>query len=436
MRRCAFLVLVHALSSIEHVYGEVVVGDGEGFEVADESNKVEVVDESNKEVEPVPDGEEVEPAPDGEDLDAPQEDLALADKIAAEGADESENDVDGSEEETEAQDEAEEMDTFTDSVQSQPADGDESKQQETVSETLEQDPADEPVKSSDEPVDTPADADDDSFKVPEDVEDVALTGTIANTSSGVVADEESTMDKFEPYDGMEIPPPIETFPGCTCDFDENKRRWKCGGTIAHPESVAGDPCCCCTLKCKWKNRCSNEQCEAIGVDQAEEVAAEEKRMAELLKGADFLLGEDLPGFEVKLINNGQCKSSLILASCQQQGLTPLCDHPAYSSQHKCYTPPGIIANRHFSHWSGHRQVMKLDVDDDIFYGMCFYTTNGDNALYATATSHAWATGGTVRPRPGLSKQFSAIPIAKMNDGTGELGGWRTICVKEDPNKVR
>lgn len=258
----------------------------------------------------------------------------------------------------------------------------------------------------------------------------------------------NSTEQIDPDKGDKIPPYAKTFPGCACTWGESRGQWSCEGRIAFPEDIQGEKCGCCGMKCLKSNRQTDDVCLAGGYDQQAEMAAERKRLAELLKGADMLLSDDLPGFIVTVPDKGQCTNDLLVKACKQgnanaKDLTPLCDHSSYYSTGKCYTPAGYppsaqskFNGRHMSHWSSHRQLMKFDVDDEIFYGMCFVTSNGAHTLYPTSTAHGWSSSGSVSPRAGLSKPKSAVPIAKMNDGSGELGMWRTICVRNPPTKSR
>jgi hypothetical protein len=254
-------------------------------------------------------------------------------------------------------------------------------------------------------------------------------------------------EELKPETDDKIPAFAKTFVGCTCTWKEPRGYWACEGTIAFPEEVQGEECGCCGLKCLKSNRKSDEQCLAGGFDQKAEMAAERKRIAELLKGADLLIGDELPGFIVTLPDDGKaCTNAGIEKACKlgngkESDLTPLCDHSSYASTNKCYTPGKSPSNprfysRHFSHWNGHRQKMNLDVDDEIFYGMCFHANNGQNTLTATGASHLWTNNpsSSIQPRPGLSKPKKAVTIAAMNAGNGELGRWRTMCVKNSPNR--
>lgn len=251
-----------------------------------------------------------------------------------------------------------------------------------------------------------------------------------------------------PEKGDKIPPFAKTFVGCSCTWLEPRGYWDCEGTIAFPEELQGEECGCCGLHCLKSSRKSDEECLAGGFDQKTEMEAERKRLAELLKGADLLLGDDLPGFIVTLPDKGPCTSNLLAKACKlgngkEADLTPICDHTSYSSTNRCYTPgyhPTTTKrfwHKHFSHWSSHRQLMNIDVDDEIFYGMCFFTNNGQNTLTPTSTSHVWTSNvnSAISPRPGLSKPKKTVYIREMNVGSGELGMWRTICVKNAPNKA-
>jgi len=437
MRQFALLVFLCAVSCIENVYGDEVDRTVEDAYVEDGT---------------------AESMPDPDDINAPEEDPSIADRVAAEQVDESSNDSDGTEEETEPQADSEAGDTFTDTVQTQATEDADSKLEtytdrvevqsaDTASGSSEPDDANadstpetpkEDDANSDSTSETPKEEDANSDSASETPkEDLALTGLGVNSSLSVIESEESHAGKFEPYNGDEIPKFAATFAGCRCIFNEVKRRWKCEGTIAFPAKVAGDECCCCTLKCMWRNRCTNEQCEAIGIDQAEEVAEEEKRMRELMKGADILIGEELPGFIVDL-GQGRCDQNRIVNGCKAKGLTPLCDHNSYARGH-CYSPgfPGTkFHNRHFSHWGSHRQYFGVDEEDYLFYGMCFYANNPNALAPCNGNSHCW-TNGNHRLSPN-SRVLATGPVPNIhfNEITscnGGLGCWRTICVRNDPS---
>lgn len=441
MRQFAFLVFLLAVCCIEKVHGDKVNGAGEGADDAvDDATNTENSDSSADDA--VDDATNTENS-DSKEINAPteeSEDPSIADKVAAEEVDESQNDIDGAEQETEPQADSDEVDTFTDAVQPQPADDDDSKQ-ETYTDTVDPLPADDTVDSdaspdADSQSQTPKESDDADSPSETSKENVASL----EVNSSLSTTESAKLGKFEPYEGMEIPSFIGTFPGCTCLFSETQRRWKCQGTIAYPESVAGDECCCCTLKCQWKARCTNKQCLAIGIDQAEEVAAEEKRMRELMQGADMLIGDDLPGFITDL-GKGRCDQNRILNGCKERGMTPLCDHTSYSNGGGCYSPgfPGTkFHNRHFSHWGGHRQHFGIE-DDYLFYGMCFYGNNPNGLAPCNGDSHCW-TNGNHRLSPN-SRVLATGPVPnihfnQISDCSGGLGCWRTICVKNSPNKIR
>jgi len=245
-----------------------------------------------------------------------------------------------------------------------------------------------------------------------------------------------------PEKGDALPAFPKSFPGCSCKWASS---WTCEGNAVFPKAVQGDACCCCGVQCSKSNRCSNEACLSIGVDQKAELAAEQKRMDELLKGADMLIGDSLPAFAVDL-GPGQCTKSKILQKCQEKGLTPLCDHTSYSNTNQCYTPgktANKFFNRHFSHYSGHRALMGLDPSQDaMFYGMCFFAHNGDWALAPSGASHAWTNGNSAtngwlggdknfpkNVKPTFNQMNQCLP----KDQKG-LGCWRTLCVKEQPNR--
>lgn len=252
-------------------------------------------------------------------------------------------------------------------------------------------------------------------------------------------------ESIKPEKGEKVPKFVDSFPGCSCQYWETKGKWKCAGTIAYPAKVAGEKCCCCGISCSPRNRCSNEQCLTIGIDQGPEVAAEQAAWEKLMKGADILIGDSTPGFITEL-PQGHCQVTKIIEACRKKQMTPLCDHNAYSNQHKCWTPgqPGTpFHNRHFSHWGGHRMYFGIE-DDYLFYGMCFYAHNGNWALApCNGDSHCWTNGGhNLSPNArvlatGDVKQnnFNQINQCRSKQ-SGGTGCWKTICVKEQPNHVR
>merc|ERR1719217_549074 len=128
MRQFAlFVFFCCAVSCIEKVHGDEVNRTDEGADMHIEDS---ISDEM----------------PDPDDINAPTEDPSIADRVAAEEVDESQNDVDGSEVETEVQSDFEEEDTFTDTVQPQPADDADSKL-ETYSDTVDLQPSDDTSSS-------------------------------------------------------------------------------------------------------------------------------------------------------------------------------------------------------------------------------------------------------------------------------------------------
>lgn len=286
------------------------------------------------------------------------------------------------------------------------------------------------------------------------IEEVILAD--ANVTEGIEVVSDSGFEvvseeiaDIRPEQGDKLPAYVQTFAGCNCLWDEYS--WTCEGSIAHPPEYQGGSCCCCGLKCQRSNRCTNEACLAIGVDQKAEIEAEEKRLAELLKGADILIHDELPGFVVDL-GKGTCTDSKILAKCKEKGLTPVCDHTSYANGGKCYTPgwkstgpEKNFYNRHFSHWASHRQLMGLPASDDpMFYGMCFMTHgNGDWALAPYSSSHAWTNsagtrltpwgGGNKKAPHNINPTFGQVNECLSKD-KGGVGCWRTLCVKKDPNR--
>lgn len=241
-----------------------------------------------------------------------------------------------------------------------------------------------------------------------------------------------------PEKGDKLPLYAKSFPGCSCKWGEPG--WSCTGNAVFPKEVQGNNCCCCGVQCSKAHRCSNEACLTIGVDQKKELEEEQKRIDELLKGADLLLSDTLPGFIVDL-GQGTCTSAKILQKCKEKGLTPVCDHTSYQNG-KCYSPPGKkFQNKHFSHYgSTHRASMGFNpAEDHIFYGMCFFTSSA-YALAPSSSSHFWTNGNShLTPWGGGNKQAprNVNPnAAQMNacrsKESGGLGCWRSICVKEAP----
>jgi hypothetical protein len=163
-------------------------------------------------------------------------------------------------------------------------------------------------------------------------------------------------------------------------------------------------------------------------------------MKELMKGADILIGDDLPGFVVTLAK-GHCTHQSVTAACSAKGLTPLCDHNSYA-RGQCYTPArsgNKFMNRHFSHYSSHRALMGFD-EDAIFYGMCFYAVGHGNWNLApcNGNSHCWTNGNHRLSPPARVLAEEPVPNlhfhSHLSNCNGGLGCWRTICVKEAPNK--
>jgi len=240
--------------------------------------------------------------------------------------------------------------------------------------------------------------------------------------------------------GAPVPPPVESFPGCHCNW--NEPGWTCEGSAVFPRLMAGKKCCCCGIHCKMGRRCSDDECWAIGVDQGDEVREQEKRWAEMMKNADFALDEELPVKIVEL-ERGRCTNTGIENACRRYQMTPVCDHTSYSSMKRCYTI-GIKGtkyyNRHISHWNAHRMYMGFPekVEREIM-GMCFMANNGNWALAPNRGGHAWTSTGGVwyssnvrylaTPR---QLHVNDIDQCKPKD-KGGWGCWRTFCVPKEPN---
>jgi len=238
---------------------------------------------------------------------------------------------------------------------------------------------------------------------------------------------------LRPEAGDKIPKFAQTFPGCSCTFEESRNAWLCTGSIAMPKSVAGDPCCCCTLGCDKTTRCTNDQCLAIGIDQAAEIAAEEKRLADLLKGADILLGGAIPAYKVMLPQGQRCMRSKIVQACKDQSLTPLCDHSSYwnSGGRQCWYADVKSAQgksflgHHFS-LPSHNRAMGLDPND--LAGMCFYAVHGDYALVNTGSTHTWSNAGAGTAVQRLGKRWTFSQMDSQANGHA----WFTLCTKNPP----
>eukprot|EP00746_Dinoflagellata_sp_MGD_P161791 gnl/MRDRNA2_/MRDRNA2_89068_c0_seq1.p1 gnl/MRDRNA2_/MRDRNA2_89068_c0~~gnl/MRDRNA2_/MRDRNA2_89068_c0_seq1.p1 ORF type:complete len:266 (+),score=30.10 gnl/MRDRNA2_/MRDRNA2_89068_c0_seq1:69-866(+) len=242
-----------------------------------------------------------------------------------------------------------------------------------------------------------------------------------------------------PEKGDKLPSFPKSFPGCSCKWSEPG--WTCTGNAVFPKEVKGNTCCCCGVQCSKAHRCGDDACFTIGVDQKQELAEEQKRIDELLKGADMLLGDTVPGFVVDL-GQGMCTSAKIQQKCNEKGLTPICDHSSYANG-KCYSMGNAdkkFFSRHLSHWSSHRALMGFNpADDGIFYGMCFYTSS-TYALAPYSSSHFWTNGNVhLTPWGGGNKNLprNINPTARQMDAclkkeSSGLGCWRTLCVKESP----
>jgi len=257
--------------------------------------------------------------------------------------------------------------------------------------------------------------------------------------------EESQLGAIQPEKGDEMPGFPKSFPGCGCDWEG--KAWTCKGTIAHPASLQGNECCCCTLKCSKDNRCTNEQCLAIGVDQGPEIAAEEARRKAILGDADAVIG-DLPAYKVSL-GIGRPNGAKILAMCKAKNMVPLCDA---SGAHycgrtpSCYHPACKDATSPFAKtaFSAPVTMVTTDIDPTQFYGLAMYASYyggaranqpHGGALTAVSMSHSWIIHlGTIQMmNMQTRKPVKAIPVSQVDSGQA-LGGWHTYCVKEEANR--
>eukprot|EP00746_Dinoflagellata_sp_MGD_P151055 gnl/MRDRNA2_/MRDRNA2_82754_c0_seq1.p1 gnl/MRDRNA2_/MRDRNA2_82754_c0~~gnl/MRDRNA2_/MRDRNA2_82754_c0_seq1.p1 ORF type:complete len:328 (+),score=61.24 gnl/MRDRNA2_/MRDRNA2_82754_c0_seq1:113-1096(+) len=240
--------------------------------------------------------------------------------------------------------------------------------------------------------------------------------------------------------GAPVPPPVESFPGCHCDWKEPG--WACEGSAVFPRLMAGEKCCCCGIHCKMGRRCTDEQCWSIGVDQGDEVREQERKWAEMLKNADFALNDELP---VKIVDleKGRCTNTGIENACRRYQMTPVCDHTAYIGMKRCYAPwrKGTKGyNRHFSHWSGHRQYMGLpEAVERRLPGTCFMANNGNWALTPNNNGHTWTAhggnyGSSSIPYPPKVRTVHAGKIDQcVKEDQGGWGCWKTFCVPNEPN---
>jgi len=240
--------------------------------------------------------------------------------------------------------------------------------------------------------------------------------------------------------GAPVPPAVESFPGCTCNWEEPG--WTCEGSAVYPRLMQGEKCCCCGIHCKRGRRCTDDQCWSIGVDQGDEVRAQEKAWAEMLKNADFALNDELP---VKIVDleRGRCTNTGIENACRRYQMTPVCDHTSYVSMKRCYTP-GLKGtkfwHRHFSHWTSHRQHFGIpEKIERRLPGTCFMGNNGNWALAPHNNGHAWTNHGgtwTTNSIPYYPKtrnmHANDIDQCKPVD-RGGWGCWKTFCVPNEPN---
>jgi len=237
--------------------------------------------------------------------------------------------------------------------------------------------------------------------------------------------------------GAPVPPAVESFPGCQCKW--NEPGWTCEGSAVFPRSMAGEKCCCCGIYCQRGRRCTDDQCMSIGVDQGDEVREEERKWQEMLKNADFALGDDLP---VKIVDleRGRCTNTAIENACRRHQMTPVCDHNSYVAMKRCYSP-GLkgtkFYNRHFSHWQSHRQYFGIpEKIERRLPGTCFMANNGNWALSPYSNSHGWTNRGgvwTTNHIPYPPKVRSVSPTDLDNCNKEKWGCWKTFCVSKDPN---
>jgi len=245
--------------------------------------------------------------------------------------------------------------------------------------------------------------------------------------------DENELGALKPETGDEMPSFPRSFPGCGCTYAEWSKTWNCKGVIAHPESMQGTDCCCCTLACDRKNRCTDDQCMLIGIDQKAEVAAEEARLAALRKDADALL-LDLPVYKVSL-GIGRPTGAKIEKACKDKKMVPLCDSYPYRN-YGCYHPGrgnGVKPWKNM-HFSVATQMLTLGLDPRQFYGLAFYQNRGGpygGALTLHTMSHQWVqlVSTITIYDMGTKQAIQSIPVSQVDQGKA-LGGWHTYCVKE------
>eukprot|EP00746_Dinoflagellata_sp_MGD_P165277 gnl/MRDRNA2_/MRDRNA2_94451_c0_seq1.p1 gnl/MRDRNA2_/MRDRNA2_94451_c0~~gnl/MRDRNA2_/MRDRNA2_94451_c0_seq1.p1 ORF type:complete len:669 (+),score=101.30 gnl/MRDRNA2_/MRDRNA2_94451_c0_seq1:106-2112(+) len=275
----------------------------------------------------------------------------------------------------------------------------------------------------------------------------ASQNLLTDMVNDVVQDAVNNLAFLAPEKGDTVPPFPVTFPGCNCEW--NEPGYSCASDILAPDSLSGQPCCCCGLKCLRDHRCSNDQCLTLGFDQQKEIEEEERRIAELLNRSDFVFGntqDNIPAFIVDL-GRGSCTNQKIIKKCAELGLSPVVDHSSYANTANAHGAKGWT-NMQPYHWSqmvgrermrGNGFPIPEDFDQKSM-GMCFLANHPSQwALAPTGTSHMWTSGGTIQPlRPGQydydgsTTPSKPVPLAQMNDCSSELGCWRTLCVKKDP----
>jgi hypothetical protein len=252
---------------------------------------------------------------------------------------------------------------------------------------------------------------------------------------------ETQLFAIKPETGDAMPTPPKSFPGCGCNWDDHKT-WSCKGIIAHPVSLQGEECCCCTLSCAKDNRCTNEQCLAIGIDQGPEIAAEAARLKAILGDADTVL-EGIPAYKVSL-GIGRPNGAKIVAVCKAKNMVPLCDSKNYCrSTAVCYHPvcngnptKSKLFQHHFSSPTTFATNPIEGIDPSQFWGIAMYMSSNNQpyggAFFAASMGHSYIAHASTVTTFNLQtkKAIQKFPATQIDQGQA-LGGWHTMCVKKE-----
>jgi len=268
---------------------------------------------------------------------------------------------------------------------------------------------------------------------------LALMALISLTKAMLI----KTTSGIQPDKGDKLPPFAKTFPGCGCTWQEPG--WSCEGSIAFPEAMVGQPCCCCGGKqaCKPDSRCSNEACLTIGVDQKKEIDAEEARLKAILGDADLAIG-DLPAYKLKM--SARPTGSSILAACKAKNMVPLCDGANYCGSKECYFPNCVPGQETTlpkgTFFSTPMYMLKTDIDPTQFYCAAFYgsyyggsksSIPHGGALTAQGMKHMWVNHVTANTVINVADMKTGKTLKSLNC---QEHGWHTYCVDRKPTPRR